>query len=101
MYPHERSLAEQYADAPFTLLGVNSDRIETLRRVIVEESLVWPMIHEAPDSGLPLSEKWGVRGIPSIWLIDHKGRIRYKHVRGEDLDRAVADLVERAERALK
>ena len=31
MYPHERSLVKKYAQSPFALIGVNSDR--TLERV--------------------------------------------------------------------
>ena len=42
MYPHERSLVNRLKDAPFALLGVNSDRDrDRLKEVLKEKNLTW------------------------------------------------------------
>ena len=47
----------------------------------------------------PISTAWNIGVWPTIYLIDHEGVIRYKNVRGDDLDSAIAELVEKAEAA--
>ena len=41
----------------------------------------------------PISTRWNVSGWPTIYLIDAQGIIRYKDVRGEDMDKAIEELV--------
>ena len=97
MYPHERSLVEKYADAPFALLGVNSDRDrEKLKEVLVEKDLTWRSWYDESTSG-PIATQWNVSGWPTIYLIDDLGRIRYKNVRGEKLDAALEELIAEAQ----
>jgi stalled ribosome alternative rescue factor ArfA len=38
-------------------------------------------------------EKYQVRFYPTIYVLDAKGVIRYKHVRGEKMDKAVEALL--------
>ena len=44
-------------------------------------------------SGGPISRAWGVRGWPTIYVVDEEGVIRYKNVRGERMDAAVDKLL--------
>ena len=41
----------------------------------------------------PISTKWGVTGWPTIYILDHKGVIRFKNKRGEEMDKAVDQLL--------
>lgn len=41
----------------------------------------------------PITSRWGVLSFPSIFVLDPAGVIRFKDVRGDDLDRAVAALI--------
>ncbi|MFZ6742566.1 redoxin domain-containing protein [Undibacterium sp. JH2W] len=53
-----------------------------LQAFIHEYRLGFPIAIDMPDphSGIPLSmQKYGLRGTPSILLIDKKGRIRFHH----------------------
>ncbi len=95
MYPHERSLVKQYAGKPFTIIGVNSDSdLAELRPVLKEENITWRSFWNGDQgTGGPISTAWRVSGWPTIYLIDHEGVIRYKNVRGADLDAAIANLV--------
>ena len=95
MFPHERSLVKQLSDKPFALIGVNSDRdLEMIQEVVKEKNLTWRSFWNGPDgTGGPISTKWGVTGWPTIYVMDSKGVIRYKNVRGDAMDRAVETLL--------
>ncbi len=96
MYPHERSLVKRLADAPFALIGVNSDADkDALRPRMTEENITWRSFWNGPKgTGGPISKTWNVRGWPTVYLIDHEGRIRFKNVRGEkELDAAIDGLL--------
>ena len=98
MYPHERSLVKKLENQPFALIGVNSDSsIEKLREVKKRESITWRSFYDGSTNG-PISTRWGVRGWPTIFVIDHEGVIRYKNVRGERMEEAVMALLEEAAR---
>jgi hypothetical protein len=94
MYGHERSLVQRLEGKPFALIGVNSDDDrEELKRVLVEERLTWRSFWNGGSTNGPISRAWRVTGWPSIWVIDAKGVIRYRGVRGEAMDRAVDTLL--------
>ena len=81
---------------PFALLGINSDiDKEELKKAMEKEKITWRSWWEGHQQG-PISTQWNVTAWPSIFVIDAKGTIRYKHVRGEDLDKAVNTLLKEA-----
>jgi len=103
MYPHERSLVKRLKDKPFSLLGVNSDAdLEKLHKRMKEENITWRSFSNGPfgTSG-PIAARWGVRGWPTIYVLDHKGVIRFKNVRGEKMNAAVDQLLAEMEEAKK
>jgi hypothetical protein len=96
MYPHERSLVKRLENEPFALIGVNSDGdLDKLRPRLKEENITWRSFWngEKGTSG-PISSRWNVSGWPTIYIIDHEGRIRFKNARGEAMDKAVDQLLE-------
>lgn len=95
MYPHERSLVKQLADQPFALIGVNSDRdLDQIREVVKEKNITWRSFWNGPQgTGGPISTEWGVTGWPTIYVLDADGRIRYKNVRGKEMDEAITTLL--------
>ena len=102
MYPHERSLVKRLADKPFALIGVNSDKdLEKLAPRLKAEQITWRSFWNGPKGTQgPISKKWNVRTWPTIYIIDHKGVIRYKWVGspGEKvIDTAVEKLIREAE----
>ncbi len=94
MYPHERSLVKKLAGQPFVLLGMNSDASpEKLAKVVERENLTWPMFFDGGGTGGPIATKWGVRGWPSIFVMDAEGIIRERDCRDEEMERVVMKLL--------
>ena len=100
MYPHERSLVKRLKDKPFALIGVNSDRdLDKLRKVRVKKQLTWRSFWNGSEGTRgPISQLWGVRGWPTIYVLDKDGVIRFKNVRGARMDAAVDQLLEGMEK---
>ena len=96
MYPHERSLVQRMANRPFALVGVNSDPLENARAALERENITWRSFFNGGTTGGPISRAWGVTGWPTIYVLDDRGVIRFKNVRGEEMDKAVDELIERA-----
>ena len=94
MYPHERSLVKRLADQPFALIGVNSDKdLDALQAVLKQENITWRSFWDGGNTRGPIASAWGVRSWPTIYVVDDRGVIRYKNVRGEEMDAAVDTLL--------
>jgi peroxiredoxin len=101
MYPRERSLALEHRNDPFVMIGVNvGEDSEEIRRIAEQERFTWPIITDQGDGSSPgpgpLTYRWEVSVVPTTYVIDHEGIVRYKHVRENELERAIEQLVARA-----
>ena len=96
MYPHERSLVERMKNNSFALVGVNSDPKEKLSAAMQRENITWRSFWDGGSTGGPIASRWNVRGWPTIYVLDVKGTIRYKNVRGKAMDAAVEALLTEA-----
>jgi hypothetical protein len=95
MYPHERSLVKQLSNKKFALIGVNSDKDrEKLKEVLEEKNISWRSFWNGGSTSGPISTRWNVRGWPTIYVLDANGVIRFKNVRGAQMDRAIETLLE-------
>ncbi|MBM3875568.1 MAG: TlpA family protein disulfide reductase [Verrucomicrobia bacterium] len=93
MYPHERSLVARLKDQPFALLGVNSDPKDKVVAALKRENITWRSWFDGGKTGGPIAQQYGVTSWPTIYVLDEKGVIRYKNVRGERMDEAVDTLL--------
>ena len=93
MYPHERSLVKRLANQPFVLIGINSDPKARLRTAMKANNITWRSFWDGGNTSGPIASAWGVRGWPTIYVIDDRGVIRYKNVRGKAMDSAVDTLL--------
>ncbi len=97
MYPQERALLEKYRDRPFTIVSVDTDDdVETLRRSIASKQITWRCWWDGGVEG-PITMRWGILGFPTIFVLDRRGVIRYRDLRGDELDRAIASLLDERE----
>jgi hypothetical protein len=80
-------------DKPFALVSVNTDKdSDTLKKSIESGEITWRCWWDGGTDG-PITTRWGVVSFPTIFVLDRAGAIRFKDVRGDELDRAVAALL--------
>ena len=73
MFPHERSLVERLKNEPFVLLGVNTDESkDKYRDEAKKNGITWRSAMDGSTQG-PICSKWGIEGVPTLYLIDAKG----------------------------
>jgi hypothetical protein len=97
MYPHERSLVKRFAGQRFALLGVNSDGDkDKLKARLEEENITWRSFWNGVEgTDGPIAKRWNVHEWPTTYLIDTKGKIRFKYrSEGEEtLDKWIESLL--------
>ena len=92
MYPQERALVTRLEGEPFALVSVSTDAdVETLKKSIASGEVTWRCWWDG--EGGPITTRWGISSFPSMFVIDKSGVIRFKDVRGEEMDKAVATLL--------
>jgi RNA polymerase sigma factor (sigma-70 family) len=97
MNPQKQRLVERLTGKPFALLEVNSDEDrEAARRTMHKEGLTWRCWFEGGREG-PIARRWNVQRWPTIFVLDGRGVIRYKELRGPALDDGVTRLLREAE----
>jgi thiol-disulfide isomerase/thioredoxin len=95
MIPHEREMVERLKDKPFALVSISADEEkETLTAFLAKEPMPWTHWWNGSEGGI--IEAWNVRYYPTIYILDAKGVIRYKDLRGEKMEEAVNQLLEEA-----
>lgn len=101
LHAGERSLVQTYRNRPFAILGVDLDGDrEAARRAVAEDGVTWPSWW---DPHLELARAMHVGDfVPSVFIIDCQGRIRYipspNGVDGEAVRALIAQLVAEAEK---
>ncbi|MHB8974649.1 MAG: TlpA family protein disulfide reductase [Pirellulaceae bacterium] len=78
MMPHEKQLVEELKDRPFALLGVYSDDKQKLQALVDRGEVTWD--NWVDERGGKISRTWRVSSIPTIYVLDHLGRIRHEHL---------------------
>ena len=103
LVPHERSLVEQLSDKPFVLIGVNGDDDrEEAAASAKKRNVNWRSFWNGENGAMgPIAIKWSVYYWPTTYLIDAEGIIRYKNVRGAELDEAITKLMAEAGHEVK
>jgi thiol-disulfide isomerase/thioredoxin len=93
--PNLKSIRSTYPEDSFELISISldSDR-EKLDAFIREQELNWHFAFSGEGWNDPDVKLYHVNSIPSIWLVDKKGNLRYFDVRGEELAKTVKNLVE-------
>ena len=72
--PHVKALYEKYKEKGFDIVAVSLDRdLDALGQYLKENNIAWTNL--AGDETQQLAKKYGVRGIPTMMLIDQTGKI--------------------------
>jgi thiol-disulfide isomerase/thioredoxin len=97
MIPHERDMVEKLKDKPFTFISISADdEVKTLKEFLEKEKMPWVHWWEGRHEGGILND-WNVQFFPTVYVLDAKGVIRFKNVRGKQLEDAVETLVKETE----
>jgi thioredoxin-like negative regulator of GroEL len=72
--PILRDIAKKYKDAPFVFLSISVDRdADAWREALAREGMTWQQYRDADGT---VAGKYGVRGIPTVVVIDGDGIVR-------------------------
>ena len=95
--PGLRQLYSQFHAQGFEIIGVSLDESAAdLRQVLADQGIAWPVAFEGKRWDNSLAALYRVYGIPTTYLIDRNGVIRYRDLREEELAKAVAELINEA-----
>ncbi len=92
--PVLREAYQTFKDKGFTILGVSLD--ENKRdwlKAIEEDGLGWTHVSDLEGWKGEVSKTYGIRSIPSNYLIDPQGKIVAKNLRGRELKRNLEHLL--------
>ena len=85
---------KRLSDEPFALLGINSDADRgALKKTLRRENINWRSWWDLGSINGPIQTNWQVAQRPTIYVLDHEGLIRFKDLRGTELDTAVDRLL--------
>lgn len=92
MYPDNRRLLEELTGEPFAFVGVHRDEsIDTVHEALRSGVVTWRVWWDGRDKRI--SRRWNIRGWPSTFVLDQRGVIRFRDLRGKELANAVRHLL--------
>lgn len=102
--PHVRTLTERFKDAPFVVLGVNTDDDkERFRQQVKARLVTWRNAFTGGKDN-PITRRYRISGFPTMLVIDHEGVIRRRYLgmtTPRELERSIEELIEAARAAAK
>ncbi|MCK4538131.1 MAG: redoxin domain-containing protein [Candidatus Krumholzibacteria bacterium] len=91
--PHVKKVYEKYNPKGFEIIGISMDDSKVkLDEYIKNESIKWRQVFDGKGWKSELGQKYAIASIPTTFLLDREGVIRYKNLRGDDLEKAVKEL---------
>jgi peroxiredoxin len=92
--PNVVAAFQKYKDKGFTVYGVSLDRDkERWLKAIDDDKLTWPQVSDLTFWNSKAAAIYGVRAIPSNFLIAPNGEIVARNLNGEDLNKKLEELL--------
>ncbi len=88
---------QAYKDKNFTVLGVSLDQPtgkNAWLKAIEKDGLTWTQVSDLTGWNNAAAKAYAVRAIPQNFLIDPQGKIIAKNIRGEELGKKLAELIQ-------
>lgn len=83
----------KYRDKNFTVIGVSlDDNGENWKKAIKHDNMPWTQLSDLKGLRNEVSNYYGIQAIPSSLLVDPQGKIIAKDLRGEALNKKLAEL---------
>lgn len=91
--PNLKQYYRAYKDKGFEIIGISLDKPgDTLKQYMEKEKLPWKIAYSGKFWNDETARQYGINAIPSYWLVDKKGILRYHNLRGEQLKKAIEEL---------
>jgi thiol-disulfide isomerase/thioredoxin len=98
LMPEFKAIYEHYHADGLEMVGVSKDEDrEALTTYLEEEKIPWPNLFDtdlANPELHPISEKYGVFGIPTTFLLDREGKVVARDLHGQALADKVEELID-------
>jgi thiol-disulfide isomerase/thioredoxin len=76
LVPHMKQLHEKYKDKDFIIVGISLDTDKNaLKKFITDQNLSWIQTYSGKGWKDPTAQKYGIDGIPSVWVIGKDGKV--------------------------
>jgi len=97
--PTLQDLSKRFAGKPFEILSISLDDSKEALTGLLNVKPV-PGIHTWDEKGPenPVSETYNVQALPALFVLDHRGAIRHRDPKPEELLKLIEPLVEAAPR---
>ena len=86
--PRIKGVYDRYRDKGFEIVGISFDsKRSDLKDYIAGQRMDWPQYFDGRGWDSKIGERFSIRSIPTMWLLDKQGRIISTKVRGSNLER--------------
>jgi len=93
--PAVKAIYEKYKDKGFEIYGVSLDNnLEQWKAAIAKDGLTWKHVSELKGWSSTPGKIYGVRSVPSTFLIDRDGRIVKSNFRSHELEGLLKELLD-------
>ena len=91
--PELKEVYAKWQPKGFEILGISlDDDEEALATMVKEKDMPWPQFFDRENASNRYAEQYGITGIPTLWLIDKQGNLRYLNAR-QNMEAKVAKLM--------
>jgi len=92
--PHLKSIQSKYSTNNLQIIGISLDTdLEKLKQFIHQKRMSWPQIIQPKAWDDKITKEYNVIGIPKTYIIGQDGNIIAKDLRGEKLEKKIANLI--------
>ena len=97
--PKVKKVYDAYKDKGFEIIGISLDNDEKrLRDHLKKHEIPWRQVYSGKRWDTPIAQQYGIRNIPSGWLIDRDGTLISQQAHGPMLEPLVLEAVIEAEK---
>ncbi len=94
--PNVVKVFNQYKDRNFHIIGVSLDRAgqkDRWMKAIHDDQLAWTQVSDLKFWDNAVAKQYGIKAIPQNLLLDPEGKIIAKNIRGEELEKKLAEVI--------
>jgi thiol-disulfide isomerase/thioredoxin len=80
--PNVKKAYEKLHPKGFEIVGISfDDDKEKLQKFVSREQMPWPQFFDGEGWGNKFGQRYGINGIPTMWLVDKQGNLREMNAR--------------------